>query len=186
MVGPGRTFKQVDRFPALTLEGRLAGRSMGFPVRLRWTGDAGVGTKDYRSYGRGYTIEVDGKPELPGSSSPAFRGDPSRHDPEDLLVASLSACHMLWYLHLCAERGIVVREYEDAAAGTLALDERTDGRFVEVRLNPRVGIERGDPDLARSLHDVAHARCYIARSVNFPVHVSPTISVRSAAEAGAR
>jgi organic hydroperoxide reductase OsmC/OhrA len=142
-----------------------------------WTGDEGVGTRDYRAYRRDHIVRVEGKPDLPGSSGLAPRSDPARYNPDELLVASLAACHMLWYLHLAANAGVVVRAYEDPAEGTLVLEADGGGRFTEVVLHPRVRIDRGDPERARALHEEAHRKCFIASSVNFPVRLEPTIEV---------
>jgi organic hydroperoxide reductase OsmC/OhrA len=146
-------------------------------VSVRWTGNTGEGTSDYKSYERAHEISAAGKPSVPGSSDPAFRGDPSRYNPEELLVASLSACHMLWYLHLCADAQIVVTSYEDDATGTMRLTEDGGGRFEEVVLRPAVTVRKGaDPGLARALHARAHHLCFIANSVNFEVRAEPTFS----------
>jgi organic hydroperoxide reductase OsmC/OhrA len=148
-----------------------------YEARVLWTGDDGVGTRDYRAYRRDHVVQFPGKPELLGSSDLSFRGDPTRYNPDQLLVASLSACHMLWYLHLAAVGGVVVRGYEDRAHGTLTLDPDGGGRFTEVVLRPRVRIERGEPERARALHEEAHRKCFIANSVNFPVRVEPDLEV---------
>lgn len=145
-----------------------------YEVSVTWTGNTGRGTASYRAYERAHEIAVTGKPPLAGSSDPAFRGDPTRYNPEELLVASLSACHMLWYLHLCSAEGIVVVGYQDVAQGVMI--ERPDGggRFREVVLQPEVTLERaGDEPRARALHARAHAMCFIAASVNFPVRHEP-------------
>lgn len=115
---------------------------------------------------------------VPGSSDPAFRGTPDRYNPEDLLVASLSACHMLFYLHLCATGKVVVTAYEDEASGTMVEVPGTGGHFTEVMLRPRVTISSDDADLAQSLHDKAHHLCFIANSVNFPVRCEPEVVVQ--------
>jgi len=146
-----------------------------FTAEVEWTGDTGSGTSDYRSYRRTHVVRAPGKPDLPGSSAPVFRGDPDRYDPEELLVASLSACHMLWYLHLCAVNGVTVVGYLDRPSGTLVESDDGSGRFHEVVLRPAVRIARGSPDVARSLHEEAHHRCFVANSVNFPVRCEPTI-----------
>lgn len=147
-----------------------------YQAQISWTGDRGEGTRDYRSYGREHEIAIDGKPTLAGSADPAFRGDASRHNPEELLLASLSACHMLWYLHLAAEAEVVVHGYVDQATGTMLSDSQ-GGRFSEVVLHPVVTISAGDPLTAEVLHHAAHGACFIARSVNFPVRCEPRIVV---------
>ena len=149
-----------------------------FAARLTWTGPAQGSTRSYTSYSRDYMVEIEGKPPLEGSAVADYRGNAARHNPEDLLVASLSGCHMLWYLHLCAEAGIEIVAYHDDASGTMA---RKDGkvRFTDVTLRPHVVITTGDPEKARALHTRASAECFIANSVNFPVHHQPEIEVRS-------
>src|SRR5581483_1111180 len=116
------------------------------------------------------------KPDIPASSDAAFRGDASRYNPEDLLVASLSSCHMLWYLGLCAKAGIAVTHYSDDAEGIMIEDHATGGHFESVTLRPNVTIASGDVEQARALHHEAHRLCFIANSVNFPVTCEPTIS----------
>jgi organic hydroperoxide reductase OsmC/OhrA len=150
-------------------------REHHFTARVVWTGAAHGPTKDYESYSREYRIEIEGKPPLAGSSDPTFRGDASKHNPEDLLVASLSGCHMLSYLHLCASAGIEVVAYEAQASGKMAIKDRKM-RFVEVMLAPKVTIAAGDPEKAKDLHEEAHAACFIANSVNFPVLHTPTVT----------
>ena len=145
-----------------------------FAARLTWTGAAQGRTRSYESYSRDYTVEIEGKPPIAGSSAPAFRGDPARHDPEGLLVAALSACHMLSYLHLCATAGIEVVSYEDRASGTMAIKDRKM-RFVDVLLEPKVTIAMGDREKAIALHEGAHEACFIANSVNFPVRHEPVV-----------
>lgn len=146
-----------------------------YAVTVEWTGDEGVGTRDYRSYRRDHVVRVRGKPDLAGSSDPEFRGDARRHNPEELLVAALSACHMLSYLHLCAVNAVVVTGYTDDAEGTMETDADGGGRFTGVTLRPRVRIASGDPGRALELHELAHRRCFIASSVNFPVRHAPTV-----------
>lgn len=141
-----------------------------YSTKLVWTGNARSGTKTYSSYSRNYIISVDGKNDIDGSSDPAFRGDKSRYNPEELLVASLSSCHMLWFLHLCAETGVIVVGYEDNAKGSM--EENTDGggRFTEVVLYPIVTIQgMVEKDKLNELHSAAHKKCFIAASCNFPV-----------------
>ncbi|MFZ0891522.1 MAG: OsmC family protein [Thermoplasmata archaeon] len=146
---------------------------------VRWTGNLGKGTSEYRAYSRDHVIQFSGKPDLGGSSGLAPLSDKSRYNPDELLVASLSACHMLWYLHLCAVNGVVVSEYVDKAAGVMRTDADGGGRFVQVTLHPQVTILQGDEQRAMDLHAEAHRKCFIANSVNFPVEHQAVI--RSAA-----
>jgi len=150
-----------------------------YSVTVKWTGNTGTGTSSYRSYERRYDISA-GARKLPiaGSSDPAFRGDPDRWNPEELLVASISACHKLWYLHLCAVAGIVVLEYTDHAEGEMEEEPDGSGHFTRVVLHPRILITAAsDFARARDLHTEAHAKCFIAKSVNFPVEHQPVIGV---------
>jgi organic hydroperoxide reductase OsmC/OhrA len=148
-----------------------------YVTSLKWTGNRGTGTSDYRAYGRDHEISGPLKSSaLAGSSDAHFRGDSTRYNPEDLLVASLSACHMLSYLHLCAINGVVVTGYEDSATGVMA-ETGESGQFTEVTLRPRVTITPGsDAAKALELHEHAGQICFIARSVNFPVRHEPFIS----------
>lgn len=146
-----------------------------YRTTVTWTGNTGSGTSGYRDYGREHEITAGAKPTIVGSSDPAFRGDAARWNPEDMLVASLSACHKLWYLHLCAEAGIVVTAYVDEAVGTMTEDAAKGGFFTGVTLNPVVTIAKGDPEMAARLHTAAHGKCFIANSVNFPVTCNPRI-----------
>src|SRR6266568_200251 len=149
-----------------------------YELNVRWTGDAGTGTTDYRSYRRDHEILGAGKPVILGSSDPAFRGDAARWNPEELLVASLSQCHMLWYLHLAASAGVVVVAYTDAAEGTMLETGDGGGHFTEVVLGPVVTVASPEmADKAAGLHGRAHQLCYIANSVNFPVRHQPTTAV---------
>ncbi len=145
-----------------------------YDARVEWTGARVHGTTSYRAYARDHRIVIAGKPDLLGSSDPAFRGDASRHNPEELLLAAVSACHMLWYLHLAAEAGVVVTGYVDEAEGEMALAPDGAGQFTGVTLRPSVALASGaDRSRANSLHEEAHAKCFIARSVNFPVTILP-------------
>ncbi len=147
-----------------------------YKVRLEWTGNDGEGTKGYKSYRRDHVISIEGKPDIPGSSDPSFRGDRARYNPEELLVASLSACHMLWYLHLCTMNHITVVDYRDAASGVMRENDDGSGEFVRVVLKPAAKISSGDKAKAHELHHDAHRLCFIARSVNFPVEVEPEVA----------
>lgn len=151
-----------------------------YAAHLRWNGETGDAAMSYPAYSRGYTIESAGKPSLIGSADAHFRGDASRYNPEDLLVASLSACHLLSYLAVCSRAGIVVTAYEDDASGEMTL---IDGkiRFREVTLHPRVTIaDAARIDEALALHERAHAECFIANSVNFPVRHEATVTAAAA------
>ncbi|MFC7300306.1 OsmC family protein [Cognatiluteimonas weifangensis] len=151
-----------------------------YRVDVEWTGNLGAGTRGYRDYSRDHEIRIAGKPALAGSSDPAFRGDPGRHNPEDLLVAALSTCHMLSYLHMATVAGVVVTAYSDAAEGTMAT-AGAGGRFTEVVLRPVVTIAAdSDPAQALAAHEAAHHACFIASSVNFPVRCEPRIVVATA------
>jgi len=153
-------------------------RQHRYEVGVRWTGNTGSGTENYRAYGRAHEVTVEGKPPLACSADPAFKGDVSCYNPEELLVASLSGCHMLWYLHLCADAGISVQSYTDSATGTMAESSDGGGRFTEAVLRPEVMIAAGsDAELARELHDKAHTLCFIANSVSFPVRCEARIGV---------
>ncbi len=149
-------------------------KAHSFKVHLVWTGNQGKGTLNYSGYSRDHLIGAEGRPEIPCSSDPVFMGSAARYNPEQLLVASLSGCHMLWYLHLCANAGIVVDQYLDKPAGTLVEEADGSGRFIEVILHPEVVVR--DPDSIKkaiALHAQAHDLCFIARSCNFPVHHFP-------------
>jgi organic hydroperoxide reductase OsmC/OhrA len=151
-----------------------------FESTVTWTGNQGTGTSTYRTYSRNYEITGEGKSAvIPGSSAPAFRGDKTRYNPEDLLIASLSACHMLWVLHLCAEAKITVVEYVDTASGTMTLNPDGSGQFSEVVLRPRITVvEAGRDDDVRGVNTKAHRLCFVARSVNFPVRHEATNVVK--------
>ena len=151
-----------------------------YELRVEWTGDEGAGTASYAGYRRDHTISAPGKPDLLGSSEPGFRGDASRYNPEELLVASLSGCHLLWYLHACSAARVVVIGYEDEPVGTMVEEAGGTGRFTDVLLRPRVVVaEPGMVERAGTLHDAAHRNCFIARSVNFPVRHEPEVSADS-------
>ena len=141
-----------------------------YNLTVQWTGNTGSGTSHYREYERSHTISVDQKADILGSSDPAFRGDKTRHNPEDLLVASLSSCHMLWYLHLCSEHGVVVLDYVDSATGIMQETADGGGHFTSVTLHPVVTVADASMiEMANSLHEKANKLCFIANSCNFPV-----------------
>jgi organic hydroperoxide reductase OsmC/OhrA len=156
----------------------MARREHHYQVSVKWTGNKGKGTASYKAYDRDYVIQASSKPEIAGSSDPAFLGDAKKWNPEDLLVASVSACHKLWYLHLCAEAGIVVQTYLDQAEGTMVEDKT--GRFESIVLKPQITVAAGNNiELALSLHHTAHELCYIANSLNFPVRCEPQITYKN-------
>lgn len=153
-------------------------KTHNYKATVKWTGNKGAGTSNYQAYDREHIIFVDNKKEVLGSSDPAFRGDNTKHNPEELLVSSLSACHMLWYLHLCSQSGVVVTEYIDNATGIMKETENGGGQFIEVTLNPMVTVtEIAMIEMANELHKKANELCFIANSVNFPVyHIPKAIS----------
>lgn len=145
-----------------------------YALSIEWTGNLGTGTSDYRAYTRNHTISTDGKPDLLASSDPSFRGDKTRHNPEEMLVAALSSCHMLSYLHVCVLNGVVVLEYKDNATGTMKENPDGSGQLTEVTLRPVVKVKDTSMiEKANHLHEKASQLCFIARSVNFQVHHSP-------------
>ena len=149
-----------------------------YKTKTTWTGNVGQGTSAYKAYERSYIISVAGKPDIQGSSDASFRGDKTKHTPEDLFVSTLSTCHMLWYLHLCAVNGVIVTEYYDEATGTMEETPDGSGRFTVVTLNPVVSVaEENMIDKANALHHDAHKMCFIANSVNFAVTHEPTARV---------
>lgn len=141
-----------------------------YHTTLQWTGNTGKGTETYRGYERAHLISVPDKPEILCSSDPSFRGDKTRYNPEEMFVASLSSCHMLWFLHLCSDAGVVVEEYSDVAKGIMLESEDGNGRFKEVILHPQVKVkEKWMVEKVNELHDKAHHFCFISNSCNFPV-----------------
>jgi organic hydroperoxide reductase OsmC/OhrA len=147
-----------------------------YTVDVRWTGAGESGTTSYTAYERDHEVRVDGRPVLLGSSDPAFRGDPTRWSPEQLFVASLSECHMLWFLHFAAADGVVVVDYRDEAVGRMRVESAGAGQFTDVLLHPRIAVRGGaevTDERVAALHTRAHEHCFIARSVNFPVRHEP-------------
>jgi organic hydroperoxide reductase OsmC/OhrA len=156
----------------------VAGRNHTYRVVIEWTGNRGGGTPDIAAYSRDHSISAGLKAPIDGSSDPAFRGDPARWNPEELLLASLSACHELWYLGLCATAGISVLSYRDEAEASMIEEPSGAGRFVSAVLRPRITIQDGDDiETATRLHREAHKYCFIANSVNFPIACEPVITV---------
>jgi len=152
-----------------------------YKVDIQWTGNLGKGTSDYTAYERNHTISVNEKGCIYGSSDPSFRGDKTRYNPEELFVASLSTCHMLWFLHLCSAENIIVIEYSDNATGTMQESNDGGGRFIEVTLYPTVIVNDASMiDKANELHQKANKLCYIANSCNFPIHHKPNCKTPNA------
>jgi organic hydroperoxide reductase OsmC/OhrA len=147
-----------------------------YELTIDWTGNKGEGTKTYTAYTRDHTISGTGKPDILGSSDPAFRGDASHYNPEDLFLSSVSTCHMLWYLHLCAVNNIVVLEYTDKPLGIVNEEKDGSGKFQSVTLRPRTKLApESDSAKAIALHEEVHRYCFIANSVNFRIEVVPEI-----------
>lgn len=145
-----------------------------FTTQVTWTGNKGNGSIAYEAYGRDYRVEAKGKQPIDLSADALFRGDAEKYNPEDMLLASLSACHMLWYLHLCADAGVVVMNYVDHVSGILEFGGERAGKFTEVTLKPRIGITSGsDKNKAEQLHHKAHEKCFIANSCNFEIKIEP-------------
>jgi organic hydroperoxide reductase OsmC/OhrA len=145
-----------------------------YSATINWTGNKGKGTPNYRDFERSHVITVKDKPEILGSSDPTFRGEKNKYNPEELLVASLASCHMLWYLHLCAISGVNVLEYSDNATGLMMVSKDGGGRFSKVELNPTVKVaEKSMENKAMELHKKANELCFIANSVNFKVVHNP-------------
>ncbi len=150
-----------------------------YQIKVAWTGNLGTGTSHYTAYNRNHSIEATGKTPILGSSDPSFRGDKTRYNPEELLVSTLSSCHLLWYLHLCAEASVVVVGYEDQAEGIMTEHSNGGGQFAEVTLKPVVTVAHASMIAqAHALHHRAHELCFIANSVNFPVKIAATVQVK--------
>lgn len=145
-----------------------------FTATIRWTGNRGDGTRTYRGYDRTWNIETEAKQPVECSNDPMLGGDPSKHNPEDLLIASLASCHMLWYLHLASVAKIAVQSYVDDPVGHGESERDGTGRFLSATLRPRIEVPKGtDIEKAEALHHEVHKYCFIARSVNFPVTYEP-------------
>ncbi|HEY3262235.1 MAG TPA: OsmC family protein [Pseudonocardiaceae bacterium] len=162
----------------------MSAHQHSYRVTVAWTGNRGEGTASYRAYDRTNEVRADGPPMILGSADPTFRGDRQRWNPEQLLLAALSQCHLLSYLHVAVNAGVVVVAYEDDAAGTMVTDNAGAGRFTEVVLRPRVEVaEASMVERATALHERAHELCFIANSVAFPVRHEPATSAGTSARA---
>jgi organic hydroperoxide reductase OsmC/OhrA len=155
-----------------------------FAVAAEWTGNRGTGTSGSRDYGRDTLLTAEGKPPIEGSAARAFHGDAARWNPEETLIAALVECHLLSYLYVAVQHGIVVEAYRDAATGILRTSGDGSGRFESVTLRPVVTISSGDPEVAQAIHAEANRLCFIAASVNFPVLHEPTVEMVAAGAPG--
>lgn len=158
-----------------------------YEIEMTWTGNTGTGTSSRRAYSRNHEVTAAGPAPLLGSSDPAFRGDPTRWSPEQLYLASIAQCHMLWYLDLAARAGVVVTAYEDRPAGVMIEEASGAGQFESVTLHPTVTIAAAsDPAAAEELHDRVGDYCFIARSINTPIHHEVTVRIEEPATSSAR
>lgn len=149
-----------------------------FTVSVEWKGNLGTGTSAYKAFSRDHVVRIDGvhgKHEIEGSAARPFHGDAERWNPEEQLIAALAQCHMLSYLHVATQAGVIVESYTDAATGTLHVNTDGSGALAEVVLHPVITISAGDPALAERLHAEANRLCFIANSVNFPVRHEPQL-----------
>lgn len=152
--------------------------SHSYSLTLDWQGNKGSGTSSYRAYGRDYVISMEGKPDILGTSDPAFLGDPKKHNPEDMFLASVASCHMLWYLHLASSAGIVVTAYEDKAEAEMVMNKDGSGQFSSITLKPTVTITEPDKAaVAEKIHEDVGTMCFIARSISVPIRHKATIIV---------
>lgn len=157
----------------------MADKTHLYELDITWTGNTGTGTSGYRDYERAHDITAPGKPVIPGTADPAFRGVPERWNPEELLVASLSQCHMLWVLALCSQAGVTVTDYTDHPSGTMVQTADGGGYFTEVTLRPTVHVtDAAHADALTEIHERAHHLCFIANSVNFDVYCQPRVVTR--------
>lgn len=151
-----------------------------YSLTVKWTGNKGIGTNNYNAYSRSHSVIAENKQEILCSSDPSFRGDKTKYNPEEFLLAALSACHMLSYLHLCSTAGVVVTDYFDNAKGAMSETDGGGGHFTEVTLYPSVTIaDETMINKATELHHKANQLCFIANSCNFPIHHKPTIKIVS-------
>jgi len=152
------------------------GKIHTYSLNLQWTGNLGEGTSGYHSYSRDFEVQVDGKPVLVGSSDPAFSGDKSRYNPEEQFLSAIAACHLLWYLHLCSDAGLMVTSYTDTPLAKMEEKKDGSGSFQKVTLKPVIKIEDcTQKELAVKLHEKAGKNCFIANSCNFPIECEPVI-----------
>jgi len=152
-----------------------------YTLSVIWTGNKGEGTSSYKAYSRDHTLQAGTKAVIAGSSDPSFRGSPERYNPEETFVSSISACHMLWYLHLCSVNNIVVTDYRDEARGIMMEKADGSGYFKQVELNPTITLTHADMiPRAGELHHEASKFCFIANSCNFPITHQPVFKIQTA------
>src|SRR5680860_79571 len=156
---------------------KISRKQHTYTSKIIWTGNSGTGNSTYHGYERTWDLAIDGKMPVSCSNDPLLGGDKSKYNPEDLLLSALSSCHMLWYLHLCIDAGVVVLSYEDQPQATGELESGGKGRFLSATLKPKIVISDGSNlEKARLIHGDVDQYCFIARSVNFPVTCEPQIS----------
>jgi organic hydroperoxide reductase OsmC/OhrA len=150
-----------------------------YSVDVAWLGNRGTGTSGYRAYGRQSAVTAAGKHPIDASADRTFHGDADRWNPEELLLAALSECHMLSFLHVAVQHGVVVTDYTDSATGTM-VQEGDGGHFTSAVLRPVVTVSAPvDDELFTRMHHEAAGKCFIANSVNFPVTHEPRAVVGS-------
>lgn len=150
-----------------------------YSIAVKWTGNKGAGTSNYTAYERNHSILIENKPDLQCSSDPSFRGDKTKYNPEELFVASISTCHMLWFLHLCSESGVIVTDYIDNAKAIMVVTENGGGYFSDVTLYPNVIVtDESMISRANKLHHEANKLCFIANSCNFKINHIPACSIK--------
>ncbi len=151
-----------------------------YKLSLTWTGNEGKGTADLSSYKRSYQSAVEGKPILEGSADPSYMGDPTKWNPEEMLLSSVASCQMLWYLGLCAMKKIAVTKYKDSPEGVVTTEAGGGGTFTEIILRPQIEIsDAAQLEVAKSLHEEAHKKCFVANSLNCPIKIEPTVIASS-------
>ena len=145
-----------------------------YRATVEWTGEGDFAAN---RYSRAHVWRFDGGAEVPASSSPQVvpvpLSNPAGVDPEEALIASASACHMLWFLHLARDAGLVVTRYSDEAVGAMGKDERGRTAFTRIALRPSIEFAGEAPDaeaLAR-LHHAAHEACFIANTLRCEIVV---------------
>jgi organic hydroperoxide reductase OsmC/OhrA len=148
-------------------------REHSFAIAVTWSGNRGTGTSGYKDYDRAHLVAAEGKESIAGSAAKVFHGDAVKWNPEEMLVAALSQCHMLSFLHVATSTGVVVQSYQDEASGILTTNAEGGGSMTSVTLRPRVEISAGTPAQVVALHHRARELCFIANSINFPLLHEP-------------